>query len=170
MRLTKFVTDDFLVLHTEIHTHDLHRAVCTLSLHVIITFNLIRGTTLDEFFSCAMFGDGRCVTIHPFLLLSWILLLFAFVTSLCIWSFTTVRTCLPTFPLNSQELAESSSTARVSTCLHHSLNLLANSLSLQSLSSCDCINWCSPPVCFPSLIRSVGTQVSRRRFVTEGFI
>ena len=147
------------MLHTEIHTHDLHRAVCTITLHVTATFNLIRGTNLTEFFSCAMFGGGRCVTIHPFLSLSWILLLFASVTSLCIWSFTTVRTCLPTFPLNSQELAESSSTARVSTCL-----------SLQSLSSCDCINWCSQLVCFPSLIRSVGTQFSRRRFVFEGFI
>ena len=101
------------MLHTEIHTHDLHQAVCTLSLHVTATFNLIRGTNLTEFFSCAMFGDGQCVTIHPFLLLSWILSLFASVTSLCIWSFTTVRTCLPTFPLNSQELAESSSTYRV---------------------------------------------------------
>ena len=117
-----------LVLHTEIHTHDLHQAVCTITLHVTVTFNLIRGTNLAEFFSCAMFGDGQCVVVHPFLLLSWILLLFAFVTSLCIWSFTTVRTCLPTFPLNSQELAESSLTARVSTCLHHSLNLPASSL------------------------------------------
>ena len=97
-----------LVLHTEIHTHDLHQAVCIIMLHVTVTFNLIRGTNLAEFFSCAMFGDGQCVVVHPFLLLSWILLLFAFVTSLCIWSFTTVRTCLPTFPLNSQELAESS--------------------------------------------------------------
>ena len=116
------------MLHTEIHTHDLHRAVCTITLHVTATFNLIRGTNLTEFFSCAMFGDGQCVTIHPSLLLSWIRLLFASVTSLCIWSFTTVRTCFPTFPLNSQELAESSSTARVSTCLHHSLNLQVNSL------------------------------------------
>ena len=57
-----------------------------------------------------------------------------------------------------------------STCLHHSLNLLANSLSLQSLSSCDCINRSSSPVCFPSLTPSVGTQVSRRRLVNEGFI
>ena len=118
-----------LVLHTEIHTHDLHQAVCIIMLHVTVTFNLIRGTNLAEFFSCVMFGDGQCVVVHPFLLLSWILLLFAFVTSLCIWSFTTVRTCLPTFPLNSQELAESSLTARVSTCLHHSLNLPASYLS-----------------------------------------
>ena len=112
----------------EIHTHDLHRAVCIIMLHVTVTFKLIRGTNLAEFFSCAMFGDGQCVVVHPFLLLSWILLLFAFVTSLCIWSFTTVRTCVPTFPLISQELAESSLTARVSTCLHHSLNLPASSL------------------------------------------
>ena len=117
-----------LVLHTEIHTHDLHQAVCIIMLHVTFTFNLIRGTNLTEFFSCAMFGDGQCVVVHPFLLLSWILLLFAFVTSLCIWSFTTVRTCLPTFPLNSQESAESRSTVRVSTCLHHSLNLPASFL------------------------------------------
>ena len=118
-----------LVLHTEIHTHDLHQAVCIIMLHVTATFNLIRGTNLAEFFSCAMFGDGQCVVVHPFLLKSWILLLFACVTSLCIWSFTTIRTCLPTFPLNCQELAESSLTARVSTCLHHSLNLPASFLS-----------------------------------------
>ena len=116
------------MLHTEIHTHDLHRAVCTITLHVTGTFNLIRGTNLAEFISCAMFGDGQCVAVHPFLLSSWILLLCALDTSLCIWPFTTVRTCLPTFPLNSQELAESSPTARVSTCLHHSLNLPASSL------------------------------------------
>ena len=118
-----------LVLHTEIHTHDLHQAVCIITLHVTVTFNLIRGTNLAEFFSCAMFGDVHCAAVHPFLLLSWILLLLAVVTSLCIWSFTTVRTCLSTFPLNSQELAESSLTDRVSTCLHHSLNLPASSLS-----------------------------------------
>ena len=117
-----------LVLHTEIHTHDLHQAVCTITLHVTVTFSLIRGTNFAEFFSCAMFGDGQCVAVHPFLLLSWILLLFALVTSPCIWPFTTVRTCLPTFPLNSQELAVSSSTARVSTCLHHPLILPASSL------------------------------------------
>ena len=35
-------------------------------LHVTITFNLIRGTNLAEFFSCAMFGDGQCVVVHPF--------------------------------------------------------------------------------------------------------
>ena len=157
------------MLHTEIHTHDLHRAVCTITLHVTATFNLIRGTNLTEFFSCAMFGDGRCVTIHPFLLLSWILLLFASVTSLCIWSFTTVRTCLPTFPLNSQELAESSSTYRIFN-VSSPLTESSSKLSLQSLSSCDCINRSSSPVCFPSLTRSVGTQVSRRRFVTECFI
>ena len=88
----------------------------------------------------------------------------------CIWSFTTVRTCLPTFSLNSQNLLKIAQPIASSTCLHHSLNLQANSLSLQSLSSCDCINRCSQSVCFPSLIRSVGTQISRRRFVTEGFI
>ena len=117
-----------LVLHTEIHTHDLHRAVCNITLHVTATFNLICGTNLAEFISCAMFGDVHCAAVHPFLLLSWILLLFAFVTSFCIWPFTTVRTCLPTFPLNSQELAESTSTARVFN-VSSPLTLLANSLS-----------------------------------------
>ena len=157
------------MLHTEIHTHGLHRAVCTIALHVTATFNLIRGTNLTEFFSCAMFGDGRCVTIHPFLLLSWILLLFASVTSPCIWSSTTVRTCLPSFPLNSQELAESSSTYRIFNVSSHSLNLQANSL----FSHCPHVTASTGVLnlfAFPSLIRSVGTKVSRRRFVTEGFI
>ena len=116
-----------------------------------------------------MFGDGHCAAVHPFLLLSWILLLFAFVTSLCIWHFTTVRTCLPTFPLNSQELAESSSSARVSTCLHHSLNLPASSL----FSHCPHVTTSTGVLhlfAFPSLTRSVDTQVSKSRFVTEGFI
>ena len=153
----------------EIHTHDLHQAVCTITLHVTGTFNLIRGTNLTEFFSCAMFGDGQCVAVHPFLLLSWILLLSAFVTSLCIWPFATVRTCLPTFPLNSQELAESSSTARIFN-VSSPLTESPSELSLQSLSSCDRINRSSSPVCFPSLTRSVDTQVSRRCFVTEGSI
>ena len=135
MRLTRFVTDGLSHLmvfscctRRFSHTHDLHRAVCTITLHVTVTINLIRGTNLAEFLSCAMFGDGQCDVVHPFLLLSWILLLFAFVSSLCTWPFTTVRTCLPKLPLTSQELAESSSTARVSTCLHHSLNLPASSL------------------------------------------
>ena len=69
------------------------------------------------------------------------------------------------------KLAENSSTYRVfnvSSPLTESSSKL--SLSLQSLSSCDCINRCFQTVCFPSLIRSVGTQISRRRFVTEGFI
>ena len=55
-----------LVLHTEIHTHDLHRVVCIITLHVTATFNLIRGTNLAEFISCAMYGDGQCVVVHHF--------------------------------------------------------------------------------------------------------
>ena len=81
------------------------------------------------------------------------------VTSLCIWSFSTVRSCLPSFPLNSQE-------SDVSSPLTES----PSELSLQSLSSCDCINRSSSPFCFPSLTRSVDTQISRSRFVAEGFI
>ena len=111
----------------------------------------------------------HCAAVHPFLLLSWILLLFAFVTSHCIWPFTTVRTCLPTFPLNSQELAESSSTARVSTCLHHSLNLPASSL-FSHRPHVTASTGIFPPVCSPSLTRNVDTQVSRGRVVTERFI
>ena len=133
VRLTRFVTDDLSHLMvfsccTRRFTPMTCIKVCIIMLHVTVTFNLIRGTNLAEFFSCAMIGDGQCVVVNPFLLLSWILLLFAFVTSLCIWSFTTVRTCLPTFPLNSQESAESRSIVCVSTCLHHSLNLPASFL------------------------------------------
>ena len=130
MRLTRFVTDGLSHLMVfSCCTRRFTPMTCVeLTLHVTATFNLICGTNLAEFISCATFGDVHCAAVHPFLLLSWILLLFAFVTSLCLWPFTTVRTCLPTFPLNSQELAESSSTARVSTCLHHSLSLPASSL------------------------------------------
>ena len=118
VRLTRFVTDGL--------SHLMVLSCCTRRFTPMTCTLRNRHVQPDEFFSCAMFGDSQCVVVHPFLLLSWILLLFAFVTSLCIWSFTTVRTFVPTFPLNSQELVESNLTARVSTCLHHSLNLLAN--------------------------------------------
>ena len=101
------------MLHTEIHTHDLHQAVCTLSLHVTATFNLIRGTNLTELFSCAMFGDGLCVTIHPLLLLSWIPSLFASVTSLLHLVFHNCSDLPSDVSIEFSKLAENSSTYRV---------------------------------------------------------
>ena len=64
-----------LILHTEIHTHDLHRTACvecfheqfTIKFRLTVAFDEIRGTKLDGLLSCAVFlKHDRCAAVQPF--------------------------------------------------------------------------------------------------------
>ena len=81
------------------------------------------------------------VLLSSLSLLMWTLLMLASITSLCIRPFSTVRTALPTYSLNSREAARCNQTDRLSASLHHSLDLPASLF--QSLYSCDRIDFCS---------------------------
>ena len=95
-----------LVLHTEIHTHDLYRTACVECFHghfnitfrVIVAFDVIRATKLAGLLSCAvLLKDDRCAAVQYSLsLLLWILLLLPLVALLCIRLFSTARAALPT--------------------------------------------------------------------------